>query len=208
MFIAKRKGASLSSMGDKVYKIGLIIGVLFHIILFSVWQKYVIKVPKFKEQTVVEVIEIPPILKMNYTPPPLVRRPTEPIISEDADISDNSTIDVTDLDPFRIVVPSPEPNVKRTHFVEYDKDPVLIKMIKPVYPEIDRQAGVEGIVILRIKIGTNGLVKSVGVLKGLTDGCNQAAIDAVKQWIYEPAYQRDKPVAVWIGQSVKFKLED
>ena len=46
------------------------------------------------------------------------------------------------------------------------------------------------------------------LVKGLSEDCNQAAIKAVKQWEYEPAYQHDKPMEVWWGQFVEFSLQD
>jgi len=204
----RQTGASLSRMSDKIYYIGIVVGIIFHAAAFAIWQDYVMEAPKMREHKVVEVIDVPPTVKIKYTPPPVVARPTVPIISDDASVSEESTIETTELDPFAPPAPPPPPKQPEGAFVAYDKAPKLIKMVKPLYPELDRNAGVEGIVILNIQIGTNGHVKNVKLLKGLSEGCNDAAITAVKQWIYEPAYQRDKAVEVWIGQPVTFKLEE
>ncbi|MBK35147.1 MAG: hypothetical protein CME26_06405 [Gemmatimonadetes bacterium] len=37
---------------------------------------------------------------------------------------------------------------------------------------------------------------------------HQAAIDAVKQFVFEPATQNDKPVPVWMSQVISFDLEE
>ncbi len=168
MFIAKRKGASLSSMGDKVYKIGLIIGVLFHIILFAVWQKYVIKVPKFKKQKVVEVIDIPPTLNMKYTKfvEPDIPRPEIEIIS---DKLEKECVNLDEIPDWGISLP---PKTEHQLFVtSYDKSPKLIKKIEPIYPELEHQSRTRiGTVILLVNIGIDGKVKKVKLLKGLSEG--------------------------------------
>lgn len=65
------------------------------------------------------------------------------------------------------------------------KLPKLIKKIDSVYPEIAKQARVEGIVMVEVTITGNGIVQSVRVLRSILL-LDQAAIDAVKQYQYEP----------------------
>ena len=61
----------------------------------------------------------------------------------------------------------------------------LIEKVEPVYPEIARQAGVEGVVICEATTDVYGRVMRVKVLKSIPL-LDQAAIDAIKQWVYEP----------------------
>jgi protein TonB len=61
----------------------------------------------------------------------------------------------------------------------------LIKEVQPVYPKDARLGKVEGVVILSVKTDAQGRVAGVLILRSVPL-LNQAAIDAVKQWVYEP----------------------
>jgi periplasmic protein TonB len=91
-------------------------------------------------------------------------------------------------------------------FVPYEKAPMVVKRPAPVYPEIARKAGVEGTVWLKLWIDKEGKVKKAIVVKSDSEVLDQAAIDAAMQWVFTPALQRDKPVAVWMSIPFKFKL--
>lgn len=84
--------------------------------------------------------------------------------------------------------------------------PKQIKNVDPVYPDIARAGLVEGVVILEVVIDEKGNVKDVKVIrsKPLLD---QAAIDAVKQWKYEPFVVDGKPVPFAMSVTVTFSLK-
>lgn len=93
-------------------------------------------------------------------------------------------------------------------FIPYETPPQIIGKIKPIYPLLAQEAGIEGKVILNVYIDIDGSVKNVLVMKGVPNtGLDEAAIAAVKQCRYEPALQRGKPVGVWISQVIKFELD-
>jgi len=54
-------------------------------------------------------------------------------------------------------------------------------------------------------VGKDGKVKDVKVMKGV-EMLNDAAVKAVKQWIFKPALSNNKPVAVWVAVPVRFSL--
>ena len=85
------------------------------------------------------------------------------------------------------------------------KPPRLVKRIKPHYPEIARQARVSGIVVLEATTDVYGRVKYVKVLRSI-ELLDQEAINAVKQWIYEPMVINGKPRSVIFTVSVNFVL--
>lgn len=58
--------------------------------------------------------------------------------------------------------------------------------VAPIYPEAMRPSGVEGTVILEVVTAADGSVSGVKVLRGLTPQIDLAALEAVKQWRYEP----------------------
>ncbi len=63
--------------------------------------------------------------------------------------------------------------------------PTPVSTVDPTYPPLARQARVQGTVNLAVAIDTNGHVTSIRVLRG-HPLLIQAAIDAVKQWVYPP----------------------
>ena len=90
-------------------------------------------------------------------------------------------------------------------FFMVEEKPTIVKNVSPVYPEIARKAGLSGRVFVRFKVGRDGRVHEVQILKG-EEIFRQAAIDAVSQFVFKPAMQNDKPVAVWMSQAIKFDL--
>ncbi|HMA55023.1 MAG TPA: energy transducer TonB, partial [Acidobacteriota bacterium] len=85
--------------------------------------------------------------------------------------------------------------------------PKLIKQVDPVYPETAGKAGVEGAVILEGTTDTYGRVASVKVLRSIPL-LDQAAVDALKQWVYEPMVIDGKPRSVTFTVTMQFKLDD
>jgi TonB family protein len=86
----------------------------------------------------------------------------------------------------------------------------LIYQIKPVYPETLQQQGIEGTVLLRAIIAKDGSLygPSIIVINTLANPeLAKAAIDAVKQWRYEPTLLNGKPVEVATTVTVHYKLQ-
>jgi len=86
------------------------------------------------------------------------------------------------------------------------RPPKLIKEVNPIYPEIARQARVEGIVILEATTDTYGRVQTVKVLRGVPL-LETAAIDAVRQWVYEPMIINGRPRGFIFVVRVTFRLK-
>ena len=87
------------------------------------------------------------------------------------------------------------------------KEPTKLKNVPPVYPDAAKQARVQGIVVLECTISPRGNVVDVKVLRGIPL-LDQAAVDAVKQWIYTPTLLNNVPVPVIMTVTVTFKLSD
>jgi TonB family protein len=87
------------------------------------------------------------------------------------------------------------------------KPPKPIKVVKAVYPEIARQAAVEGVVILEAKTDVNGRVKDVRILRPVPL-LNEAAIAAVRQWVYEPLVIDGEPREAVFTVTLRFSLDE
>ena len=81
----------------------------------------------------------------------------------------------------------------------------ITHMVHPVYPSIAERQHVQGTVVLHAIIGRDGKIMYLEYLGGpalLKD----AAIDAVRQWIYKPTLFQGQPVEVDTAISVVFAL--
>lgn len=81
--------------------------------------------------------------------------------------------------------PPPPPPAKIVRVGGEIAPPTLVHRVSPEYPQIAISAKKEGTVILEATVGTDGAVDEVRVLRSepLLD---RAAIEAVKQWRYQP----------------------
>jgi len=150
---------------------------------------------------------IPQTQQIERPPPPA--RPSVPVESEDEDIADDLTIEETDLDNFEAWdAPPPPPEGPRVKFIPYDDPPQPLSEIRPVYPEIAQEAGIEGTVVVQVFIDKKGRVQDTVILKGIPNtGLDEAAISAIRKTRFRPARQRERPVGVWISIPVNFKLK-
>lgn len=88
-------------------------------------------------------------------------------------------------------------------FVYYEDEPVPVTRVQPNYPEFAREAQIQGKVVLHVLVGKDGRVKNVKVIRGVT-GLNDAAVEAIKRWVFKPALSNNKPVAVWVEVPIDF----
>src|SRR5262245_38146602 len=86
------------------------------------------------------------------------------------------------------------------------KQPTKTKHVPPVYPPIAQSARVSGVVIIEATIGADGKVKDAKVLKSIPL-LDQAALDAVKQWVFTPTLLNNVPVPVIMTVTVNFTLQ-
>jgi TonB family protein len=80
-----------------------------------------------------------------------------------------------------------------------------IRRVEPVYPELAKEARVQGKVTLKITVDKEGNVTDVSVIAGhpLLD---DAAVNAVRQWKYSPTFLNGKPISVMATVTVEFNL--
>jgi protein TonB len=84
--------------------------------------------------------------------------------------------------------------------------PRQTRRVAPVYPPIAQSARVSGVVIVEATVDEQGRVTDVRVLRSIPL-LDQAAIDAVRQWEYEPVLLNGVPVPVVMTVTVSFPPE-
>jgi protein TonB len=85
------------------------------------------------------------------------------------------------------------------------QEPKKLKAVPPVYPDAAVLSRIEGVVVLECLISPQGRVTEVKVLRG-APLLEEAAVDAVKQWIYTPTLMDGVPVPVLMTVTVRFDL--
>jgi protein TonB len=123
-------------------------------------------------------------------------------------ISARSEMDLLNIAPNsaeivkRPVVPSVPQHVPVTSNIEAAK---LISRVQPAYPQLAIQARIQGNVVLHAIIGRDGQVSELQVLSGHPLLVN-AALDAVRQWRYNPTLLNGQAVEVETTITVSFVL--
>jgi protein TonB len=191
-----------------IVRITSFLGITLLILVFLVFPRVVNRIELEEEvQIIIEQIDIPQTEQFDRPPPPA--RPSVPVESESEDIADDVTLDEFNLDDFDAWdAPPPPPEGPRVKFIPYDDPPVPLSPIRPKYPEIAQEAGIEGTVVIQVFIDKKGRVKETVVLKGIPNtGLDEAATSAIRKVRFRPAKQRERAVGVWISIPVNFRLK-
>ena len=184
-----------------------LIGILSLILIFLIFPRFV-NDSEFGgvDQIVIENIDIPQTQQIDNTPPPA--RPSIPVPTDDEDIADDVTLDDLDFDDFEAWDAPAAPSGPKVKFIPYDDPPQPISAIRPIYPEIAQEAGIEGVVVVQAFIDNRGRVKETLILKGIPNtGLDEAAMEAIRKTRFRPAKQRERAVGVWISIPVNFRLK-
>jgi periplasmic protein TonB len=83
----------------------------------------------------------------------------------------------------------------------------LIRQPKPIYPPLAKQARISGHVLLNAIIGKDGTITNLTVASG-HPLLIPAALEAVKQWVYQPTLLNNDPVEVVTQIDVNFTLSN
>ena len=104
-------------------------------------------------------------------------------------------------------IPEPVKPVDPTQVLDLVGVPPLQALVKvqPVHPDVAREAGVDGTVLLHLLVGTDGLVHDVKVRKSIPmlDG---AARESAWRWRFRPYVMDGVARSVWTQVPIKFSL--
>jgi TonB family protein len=82
----------------------------------------------------------------------------------------------------------------------------LLKMARAIYPESAKAAGTEGTVLVHAVVLRDGSMGNPVAFPSADAELAKAAVEAVKQWKYEPARLNGEPVEVVTAVEVEFRL--
>lgn len=86
--------------------------------------------------------------------------------------------------------------------------PRALEKVAPSYTEDARKIRIQGVVIVQTVIDKHGSVARVRILKGLHPSLDKAALEAIRQWRFEPALLEGEPVAVHYNLTINYRLDD
>jgi protein TonB len=86
--------------------------------------------------------------------------------------------------------------------------PTIVRDVKPRYTAEAMRARVEGAVLLRAIVHTDGTVRNVQVVRSLDPvfGLDEAAMSAARQWLFRPGRMAGLPVPVAVTIELSFNL--
>jgi len=162
---------------------------------------------KLKAEVITMVEQITAEIE-KYEEPPPKERPKVAVEAESEVIEEAvETIATTEFqeDLIRTIPTGPEIEIVPYYKVEIKPEPIFNPI--PKYPELAKQAGIEGTTVIKMLVDIDGTVREVKILKSSGNQMlDQAALVAAKQSKFTPAKQRDKFVRVWVSRPFRFLL--
>lgn len=124
-----------------------------------------------------------------------------PATSKQAGEDETDVLDLQARGTSRIVSPPSAPPGS------YSETYVILHTVKPKYPEHERANGVEGSVTVELLIDTMGLVARANVLELVgPDAFQNSALEAVRQFEFQPPIENGVPTTMWIKFVIKFRM--
>ncbi|HPD64760.1 MAG TPA: energy transducer TonB [Bacteroidia bacterium] len=221
----KTEKADVDKKSGLYFRIGLAISLALSILAFE-WTQYDKTTVDLSSNLVLdEEEEVADITKQDQPPPqaPPPAAPPEIEIVEDNVKVDNTNqlqdVEANEQQAIEIPVLQEEKETvveEEIFFVVEDMptfpggEVALQKYLKDNirYPEIERDNGIQGLVVVSFVVEKDGSVNKVEILKGVTPNINDEAIRVIKampKW--SPGKQRGKPVRVTINVPIRFTLQ-
>lgn len=220
-------GADLKANARKFLERALVISALAHLVAVGVFraalerfasagdQEIATVIPHWSDPT--HIIPIHPIPK-SFNPPVGSRSRegiVDPVDAKQVLYTFGHGPQGTEFDPIAAepgggTGPGPEPPApprEEPGFTPAETPPVPLVMPHPAYPSWAREAGIEGKVLVRLLVGTDGVPKKAVIVrgpKGLTEGVEATML----HWRFRPGLANGQPVEVWVEIPISFKLGD
>jgi protein TonB len=221
----KSPKADLENKKRIFLQIGLAIALLGVLAAFE-WKTYERQVYDLGtlEMDFIEEEDIPITRQETPPPPPPPEASTElVIVDDDVEIEDEFMVDVeatvmTEVKEFTpvVVVQEEEEISEEVIFTVVEDQPsypggeeARIRYLQENlrYPQMAREAGIQGTVFVTFVVERDGSVTDVRVLRGIGGGCDEEAVRVVQNMPrWNPGRQRGQPVRVQFNMPIRFVL--
>ncbi len=218
----KTPQTDLTRWSSTFTNLGLVISISAVLVAFE-WKAYDdFKIKDFSNQS--EVWDLPEIPNTIQEPPvPPIQVPVEIIIEPDEKFIDEKTNQIFDIDyneseELPEIVLSAPPIIDDPDEIKdfVDKQASFVGGMEAwykylqknlTYPNQARRMGIEGTVIVRFIVNTDGSIQDVEVLRGIAGGCDEIAKKVIEEspnW--NPGINKDRPVRSRMTMPIRFKL--
>ncbi len=220
----KSPKADLESKRRIFLQIGIVVALGAALVAFE-WRTYerveidlgVLEIDFIEEEDI-------PITRQEQPPPPPPPEPSQEliIVDDDVELEEEFTIDI-DADVFQevqeftpIIFEEEEEFEEDVIFTVVEDQPefpggevarqrFLEENLR--YPQMAREAGIQGTVFVTFVVETDGSVTDVRILRGIGGGCDEEAVRVVRMMPrWEPGRQRGQPVRVQFNMPIRFRL--
>ncbi len=181
--------------------------IVIGVFLFGKGCKFEDYKPKRAQETALEQIDIQTQFEEPPPPPPKPKVVLPEEVEEVESEAEQDTINIAETVEFNEEdVPPPPPPSDVLEVYEVDEPPEPVVNVKPEYPDIARQAGLEGRVLVEAVIDENGNVIDARIQSSDNEIFNEAALAAMRKMKFKPAKQKGIPVKVKVIMPFIFKL--
>jgi protein TonB len=149
---------------------------------------------------------LPPELQKMEEAPKAAKPATVPVAAASEAEVEQATIDQTTFT--EVVRRTDETDIPVVPFWKVEVKPQPINIPVPTYPDMARQAGIEGQTVVEALVDVDGAIADARILKSSgNQSLDAAAVDAAMRAKFSPAKQRDKAVRVWVSIPFRFTLQ-
>ncbi len=219
----KTSKADLENKKRIFLQIGLVVALLAILVAFE-WKQY--ERPEYDlgstELDFIEEEDIP-ITRQELPPPPPPPDPSTElvIVDDDVEIEEDFFIDVeasltTPIQEFAPIFVQEEIIEEDVIFTVVEDQPAFpggeearLRYLHDNlrYPQMAREAGIQGTVFVTFVVERDGSVTDVRILRGIGGGCDEEAIRVVRNMPrWQPGRQRGQPVRVQFNMPIRFVL--
>jgi TonB family protein len=196
---------------DRYYAVALrlatVIALVFVTGAFLVLPKEFVVQPYQMRRSVEMIMEaLPPQLEKIAEPPKAVKPATVPVAAAANDVDVANTIETTTFT--EVMKRTDETEIPVVPFWKVEVKPQPVDIPVPKYPEMARNAGIEGQTVVEALVNTDGSIGDARVLKSSgNQSLDASAVEAAMRARFTPAKQRDKAVRVWVSIPFRFTLQ-
>lgn len=190
---------------NRTMRWALLVSVVFTIIFFLVTptyhpNPYKLRTKELEVQEIQEAVDVPP-------PPQDIPKPPQKVeAAPDDEVDDDTEIADTLMDTDEMLDMSMGDIGGGGDFVASQDKPMLKSYASPDYPEMARVSLLEGTVIVKVQVGTDGTVIQAVVIQSVHPILDAAAVDAARRCKFKPGKQRGIPVKAWMAIPYVFAL--
>ncbi|NPV13517.1 energy transducer TonB [candidate division WOR-3 bacterium] len=187
-------------------RVALIAALVIAICAFLLLPKEFVVKPYQLRRSVEMVMEnLPPVLE-KIAEPPKVAKPSVPVAATSEAEVEATTVEATTFT--EVTKRTEETDIPVVAFWKVEVKPNPINIPKPVYPDLARNAGIEGQCVVEALVDVDGSIIEARIIKSSgNQSLDAAAVEAAYKAKFTPAKQRDKAVRVWVSIPYRFTLQ-